>query len=78
MKIFDLEQQIQECWNVVDDIKMINALYKEEDNSEALNSLSILYELKFQRMWDTFNKVCDEYHTMHQAGESEEGLVSRG
>lgn len=66
MKIFDLEQQIQECWTIVDDIKMINTLYKEEDNSslnEALNSLAVLYGLKFQTMWNTFEKVCDEYHS---------------
>ena len=60
MKIFDLEQQIQSCWSIVDDIEM---LYKAVGDSEdfagldatqqdklmnILLGLSSLYALKFE------------------------------
>ena len=58
MDRFDLEQEIMNCWNVVEDLKMIYAaehLYDDEDAMmNALLGLGSLYELKFQKLWDTF------------------------
>ena len=58
MDRFDLEQEIMSCWNVVEDLKMIYAaehLYDDEDAMmNALLGLGSLYELKFQKLWDTF------------------------
>ncbi len=62
---FDLEQEIMECWNVTTDI---NDVYEyvmngtdgepttdERDRmSNILLGLSQLYELKFQRLFQTF------------------------
>ena len=58
MDRFDLEQEIMNCWNVVEDLKMIYGaehLYDDEDAMmNALLGLGSLYELKFQKLWNTF------------------------
>ena len=69
--IFDLEQQIMDCWKVTDDIELIaNHLVRELD-VDAITADTIvnkyfsvkeLYEIKFDQMWKTFEKVCAEYH----------------
>ena len=58
---FDLEQQILQCWNVVDDIKMIEEYRSENNMSEdelanAMLGLHTLYQLKFQVLFSTFEK----------------------
>ena len=61
MDRFDLEQEIMNCWNVVEDLKMIYAaehLYDDEDAMmNALLGLGSLYELKFQKLWNTFEAL---------------------
>jgi hypothetical protein len=72
--IFDLEQQIQECWNVTNDLEMVTKHFlddpkfadiKGETWDEMANkyfAIQELYELKFERMWETFEQVTKEYH----------------
>ena len=72
--IFDLEQQIQECWNVTNDLEMVTKHFlddpkfadiKGETWDEMANkyfAIQELYELKFERMWKTFEQVTKEYH----------------
>jgi hypothetical protein len=50
---FDFEQQILKCWNVIEDLKEIN----EELNSEQIGAITILYEVKFQKLWEQFEDV---------------------
>lgn len=73
---FDLEHEIMSCWNVVDDIDM---LYENVcDNpkfdmppetadrvANALLGLKELYEMRFERLNDTFCQAyrLNEYHT---------------
>lgn len=72
--IFDLEQQILKCWNITDDLDMLyehfgdnpkfSGLSAEAEN-EMLNLLlgfKATYDLRFEQMWKTFDKVCREYH----------------
>ena len=69
---FDLEQQIMDCWNVVDDI---DAVYKyvgdhkdfigmdpahSDKISNLLLGISSLYNLKFQTMFSTFESLISE------------------
>jgi hypothetical protein len=62
MTRFDLEQQIMDCWGVVDDIK---TLYRQTDirqlsEDEWLNCLlgfSTVYQFKFEQLFDTFEKL---------------------
>lgn len=67
--IFELEQQIMECWQVTDDIELITNHLVRELDIDAITSDTIvnkysaakeLYEIKFDRMWKTFEKVCAE------------------
>lgn len=82
--IFDLEQQIMNCWAVVDDIDMLykhfgdhpkfGGRWNSEAEDEMMNlmlGLKSLYELKFQKMWDTFEHVCKDYHTYRKIAENE-------
>lgn len=50
---FDFEQQILKCWNVIEDLKEVN----EELNSEQIGAITILYEVKFQKLWEQFEDV---------------------
>lgn len=74
-KIFDLEQQIMQCWNVVDDIDMLyeyfgdNEFFKGMDPKhvdEIMNcmlGLKKLYQVKFEKTWHTFEDVTHRYHS---------------
>ena len=72
--IFDLEQQILQCWNVVDDIKLLynhfgdNPKFKgldpkaEDEMMNLLLGLESVYQLKFDNMFRTFEDVAREFH----------------
>jgi hypothetical protein len=72
--IFDLEQEFMDCWGVVDDIDMLYKYFgdhefftgiKGEHADKIMNlmgGIHQLYQLKFERTWSTFEKVCEEYH----------------
>lgn len=51
---FDLEQEILECWKVTNDINM---LVDKAASAEDFKVLADYYELKFDRLWDTFEKL---------------------
>lgn len=54
---FDLEQEMLECWKVVNDIEM----YVEQDaTTEDFKVLAQYYERKFNRLWDTFENMVHE------------------
>ena len=61
---FTLEDQIMECWGVVDDLDMVystEALYQDQDRMmNVLLGLHELYNIRFQRMFDTFEKMVHE------------------
>lgn len=56
---FDLEQEIMECWGVTKDISHVLAMMDRSDRNDdmimnALIGLEVLYEQKFQTMFNTF------------------------
>lgn len=63
---FDLEQDIMLCWSVVDDVDLLmesvvdNPKYAAvpaksvDDISNALMGIKELYNLRFERLWETF------------------------
>jgi hypothetical protein len=74
-KIFDLEQQIMQCWNVVDDI---NAVYNYIGDNEfftgmdaehqdkignLLSGIKELYAVKFEKCFSDFEDVVRVYHS---------------
>ena len=69
MKIFDLEQEIMGAWNIVDDIQLLNENVMETDMStddiaNALLGLASIYNMRFQKVFNMFEDLCKEYHTM--------------
>ena len=56
---FDLEQQIFDCWHIVDDIKVLNESICEsnltaDEVANVLIGLEQLYQLKFDKLFRTF------------------------
>ena len=72
--IFDLEQQILQFANVTDDIEMVTKHFVDSPEWSGMDprlcdalmnkyfAIKELYEIKFDEMWSTFDKVCEEYH----------------
>lgn len=62
---FDFEQQIMKCWNVTDDIDYIaqyvsNLHMDAKDQDKVMNmllGLKDMYDVKFQYMFDTFERM---------------------
>jgi hypothetical protein len=66
-KIFDFEQQIMDCWHIVDDLKIVTEGVLEHDISkDDISNITIglekLYQLKFEKLFDLFETHCKEYH----------------
>lgn len=54
MKHFELEQQILDTWRITDDIRIMAS----GDTTVAdFAGIAALYELKYQRMWETFEQL---------------------
>jgi hypothetical protein len=61
---FTLEDQIMECWGVVDDLDMVystEALYEDQDRMmNVLLGLQELYNIRFHRLFLTFEHLVHE------------------
>jgi hypothetical protein len=74
--IFDLEQEIMQCWNIIDDIDLVTTHFVDSTEwagdhfspkacDAMMNKyfgLKELYALKFEKLFQTFEEVCKEYH----------------
>lgn len=57
---FDLEVQLLACWQVVDDIQILQKSYDKMDDDSRTNLLQgmvELYKLKFERVWSTYENM---------------------
>ena len=75
MKIFDLEQSIISCWQVLDDIEMVTKHFVDDPKWEGIDAelsdaimnkffgIKEIYELKFNKLWNEFEQVTKDYHT---------------
>ena len=52
----DLEQEIMDCWGIVEDIELVYHKYGEDSDELAnvLLGLKTLYQMKFERLFNTF------------------------
>ena len=64
---FDLEQQIMDCWHVVDDIHvLVNNVYDhnppltEDQIGNILLGMEQLYQLKFEKLFELFEEYIRE------------------
>jgi hypothetical protein len=66
MTRFDLEQQILSCWNMVEDVKVLNAHmldYRDMSQDEISNyllGLETIYNVRFEQLFATFEKLIKE------------------
>lgn len=58
---FELEQKIQDCWHIVDDLKTVfhcERLYTNEDEMQnALLGMFTLYQIKFENLFAEYEKL---------------------
>lgn len=71
--IFDLEQEILQCWHITDDMRDLSEMFLEgykdptADNiSNMCGALSDVYTMRFEKMWRTFESVTAEYWQMQK------------
>lgn len=63
---FQLESRIMECWNVVDDLDLLfeDVTESEQLDQDQLSNILLgmkeLYQLKFQRLFNTFETTLKE------------------
>ena len=55
MDRFDLEQDIVRAWNITDDLKDVKSL-------EEVEAIRAYYELKFEKLWNTFEGIVANYN----------------
>ena len=72
---FDLEQEIMKCWNITEDLDMVmerildSHTFKDmppelsDKMANLLIGLRELYDMRFEKLWDTFKESykLDEY-----------------
>ena len=62
-KYIELETQIMNCWNIVDDLKVVteHVLDHEEATEDTISNVLIglqhLYQLKFDKLWSAFEDL---------------------
>lgn len=59
---FDFEQAIMNCWNIVEDIKLISQMndireLSEDERMNALLGLETLYQMKFEILFNGFERM---------------------
>ena len=67
-KMYNLEQHIMECWQLVDDVNLLykevmdNDLHKDQDKlANALLGLSTIYGMKFDQAFNTYEEALKQY-----------------
>ena len=53
---FDLEQDIVQCWSVIDDIRRI-CKDREFVDTDDIKSITDYYDLRFNMLWETFTNM---------------------
>lgn len=60
---FDFEQQILKCWNITEEVQLLNEQVLENDEftkddiSNYLLGLHTIYEVKFNKLFDQFGEM---------------------
>ena len=63
---FDLEQQILKCWNITEEVQLLNEKVLEDDSytrdqiSNYLLGLHTIYEAKFDKLFSQFENMVKE------------------
>jgi hypothetical protein len=70
---FDLEQQIFDCWKIVDELDLVYEELCDENitldrTTNVLLGMKELYQIKFDRLFGTFEQLCDEIRQEKENG----------
>jgi hypothetical protein len=67
MSFYELEEKIMAAWNVVDDIKLLGrnimdgpATMTEDDVTNVLIGLETIYNMRFNELFKTYEKLLKE------------------
>ena len=62
-KIQDLEQEFLRCWNVSQDLDLLAQEYEHDDDlCNRVLGIKHVYDMRFIKAWDTYEKVVKEYY----------------
>ena len=61
--IQDLEQEFMRCWDVSQDLDLLAQEYKHDDDLwNKILGIKNVYEMRFSKAWDTYEKVVAEHY----------------
>jgi hypothetical protein len=64
-KIQDLEQELLRCWEVTLDLKLLAEVVNDgSNNTDTVKGIAEVYELRFNKAWDTYEKVVAEHYEL--------------
>ena len=70
-EMYELEQRIMECWELVDDVNLLyeqvmeNDLHKDQDKlANALLGLCTIYGMKFERAFNTYEEALKKINSI--------------
>lgn len=62
--IQDLEQEVLRCWEVSQDLDLLAQEYEHDDDlCNRLLGIKYVYEMRFSKAWNTYEKVIQEHYT---------------
>lgn len=62
-KIQDLEQEVLLCWGITEDLQLLAEEYEHDDDlCNKVLGIKHVYEMRFRKAWDTYEKVVEEYY----------------
>ena len=69
--IQDLEQEVLRCWEVTQDLKLLAEVVNDgSDHTATVKGIAEVYELRFEKAWNTYEYLVDEYYSMRKRTES--------
>ena len=64
--IQDLEQEVLRCWEVSQDLDLLAQEYEHDDDlCNKVLGIKNVYEMRFSKAWDTYEKVVKEYYALN-------------
>jgi len=63
---FDLEQNIMQCWNVIDDLNLL--IERDTVSKDTIKAVATLYAQRFEYLWQNFENCCAELSNVPNRG----------
>ena len=83
-KMYELEQHIMECWQLVDDVNLLckevmdNDLHNDQDKlANALLGLHTIYQIKFEHTFKTYEETLKQYFNETKNDSQSDHALSR-